>query len=119
MKIKISGKNEFKIVPDIMDNLEKEPKDQFAVWIKKLSQLETSTWATADKNGMISVNMRKRMEAAIIRLENPPILEIEGGKEEMLTIEILISDKYQELYELQEFISLEISDLNEGIDKKK
>lgn len=122
MKLTVSSKNEFTIIPDIADNLEKPSEEQFKIIFKKLSGLSDNAWTKIDsKTQSISVELGLKYKQQIIRIENPPILSIDGEIEEELTIDIMLSDKYPELFELQSIIIKEITAIEEkkGIEAKK
>jgi hypothetical protein len=119
MKIPVRSKNEFRIIPDFYNNLQLEPKDQFVIVLRKLSNLETSEWSSFNSDGEISIDMKKRIESSIVRLENPPVLVVDDKEHIELTKEVLVSGKYVELYELETFLTSEITNLNEGTEKDK
>jgi hypothetical protein len=114
MKIKVSSKNEFKFVPDIFNNLELDPKDQFTIVLKKLSALDENNYTIYNKeDGSVKINLRERIKASIVRLENPPILEIDDQNEIELTVDILASGKYEALYDLEDMLLFEIKRLDD------
>jgi hypothetical protein len=115
MKISVNSKNEFKFVPDIFNNLELDSKDQFVIVFKKLSALDENNYTIYNKeDGKVRIDLRERIKASIVRLENPPTLEIDDGESEVeLTVDILLSGKYNALFALEDMLIMEIKKLDE------
>jgi hypothetical protein len=103
MKIAVSSINEYCLTPDIGNNL-KEPKEkQFKIFLKKInSTLMSGKWAHFEKDGEFQINLKSKIKEHIIRIENAPMLDVDGGKkQEEMTVDIMMSDKYSELFGLQ------------------
>ena len=102
MKITVSSLNEYCFIPDIMSNL-KEPKErQFRIYIKKVnSTLTAGRWSKFEKDGNFEIDLKAKIKEQIVRLENAPVLNVDGKQDVPLTIDILMSDKYHELFSIQ------------------
>ena len=102
MKITVSSLNEYCFVPDIVGNL-KEPKErQFRIYIKKVnSTLTAGKWSKFEKDGNFEIDLKAKIKEQIVRLENAPVLNVDGKQDVTLTIDILMSDKYHELFSVQ------------------
>lgn len=121
MKIAVSSKNEFKVIPDIADNLELPEGEQFVVVMRKLSQLQSGEWSTVNADNEVNVDIKKKLAMAIVRLENAPTIDIDGVEQTELTKDILIDSTYPELYGLQMLLISEVykSESDGSIDVKK
>lgn len=120
MKIKVSNKNEFEIIPDIGNNKELKKEEQFKIIFKKLSTLSSSQWSSVGHKNDIKVDLKEKLRLSIIRLVNPPILIIDD-KEVELTIDILLSEQYPELFDLENILITEMARIENDtkIDIKK
>jgi hypothetical protein len=116
MEITVSSKNEFRVVPDIMNNTDFEDKDRFAVIMRKLSSLESGEWSSVSADNKVFFDIRKKLKKAIVRLENAPSIKIDDTEVIPLTVDIILSGKYPELYSLETFLISEMTRLeSEGV----
>jgi hypothetical protein len=122
MNISISGKNEVYFYPKIENNLELAEKDRFCIVLRKLNRtMHADKWARYSE-GDVQISLLKRIQAHMIRLINPPTLQLEDGTEKALTIENLLNEEYSELFsllvEINDFIQDNLID-DTGIETKK
>lgn len=116
MKITVSSKNEFEFYPDIAGNLELEPSKRFTIIVRKLNNvLHSSRWASVDTDGHVDVNLSNRVKEHIVRLVNPPMLDIDGGKSEReLAVDDLINPEFSELFDIVEQLVYFINQLQDS-----
>lgn len=130
MKITVSSVNEYEFIPDIHGNL-KEPKDkQFKIIVKKVNRAFSSgKWSKVTADGEVKVNMAEKIKSQIVRIENPPKLEIKDvdkngvafTKEVEMTKSHLMNVEFVELHDLQTELFLFINklELEGSIETKK
>jgi hypothetical protein len=119
MIIKVSSKNEYPFYPDIQGNLDKPEKDRFAIIVCRLNNtLQSGEWAHYG-DGETKFDFAAKVKLHIVRIDNAPMLEIDGKKIEM-TPDDLTSNKYPELFPIVNDLAGFIGDLeSEETDGKK
>lgn len=102
MKLTVSSKNEYYYYPEILDNLEKEEKDRFAIVVKKVNQaLSGGDWFKYDTKGKyLGISNSKKLRSYVKGLKNAPMLDIDGKTEREVTIDDLFSDDFPALYQI-------------------
>ena len=115
MKISVSSTNEIPFTPDIYGNMDLDEKDRFTIIFRKLnSALNTGTWAKFESDGSMNIDLKSKIKSQIVRIDNPPALVTEKGKEIELTVDILLSDDFSELYEIVSQVVEAINDIEAG-----
>ena len=120
MEIKVGGLNEFRFVPDIVDNLEQPKEKRFVIVVKKISNvLNSQNWVSLDENGEGIIDKGKMYLANIVRFENAPFMD-DNGKKTVLTSEELTEGKYHVLYDIMDKLAIFINNLgSQGNDETK
>lgn len=114
MILKVTGNNERIYTPDLGDNLKQDIEKQFSIKVRKLSlSVHSDKWTKgltgSDESG-ITIDLKKYIKEHVIGLINPPILQ-DGKNEIELDMELLFSDKYEELYVVIEDLLAYIQDM--------
>lgn len=121
MKLDVSSKNEHIYVPDIGDNLQLPENERFEIVYKRINRyMHGQEWTQYKKDNSVDrVNYAKLLKMHILRFNNPPILRNEKGEEETLTIDILLSEKY-DIFDkmINDLIDTFLGLNNEDIEKK-
>jgi len=102
MKINVNSQNNYKFYPDISDNLNLSEDKRFVVIVRKVNQtLSSGKWThygRTENEIDMEIDLRAKVKNQIVRIENPPLLKIDGKTEKELTVDILLSDDYSELF---------------------
>lgn len=104
IEISVSMKNEFKIYPDIGNNLEFPEKDRFAVVWRRLNEyLHAAKWtdySTGD-DGQVKaeVDPVRHLRAHIVRIENAPSIVLPDGSKKEIDVDLLFAD-YPEIEDM-------------------
>lgn len=116
MKLQVSSVNEYKFYPDVADNLSLEEKKRFTVVLKKINRtLHNNKYVVYENNGKdITIDYAAKLKLHIVRIENPPMLEIDKLNSREMVISDLLDDQFEALYGIVEQIFTEITRL-EGI----
>lgn len=107
--IKIQTKNEHPFYPVFGANGETDDSKKFTVVLKKLNDtLHANLWADYKFHGENEIDMKidpfKKVKAHLVKLENAPDIEVDGGESRPLTVEDIL--KFDELSPLVEEIYL-------------
>ena len=118
MEIKVSLNNEFEFIPDIENNRELDAP--WTIVIKRVNRsLSAGQWASLTDDGQVAVSIAAKIKTHIVEMKNSPIL-VNGDMREELTVDVLLSDKYKELYDVVDQLHVFISDLeSDSLDIKK
>ena len=129
MKLKVAEKNEYPFYPDIdfehegktINNKDFPIADRFCIITKKINtSIHYADLTRQREDGTTATDMAKRLRFSIVRLVNPFKISQPDGKEIELTVDMLLSDVYKELFPIVTEFMIFVSKLEfEDADRKK
>lgn len=117
MKIQVNQVNEHRFAPDIWGNLKQAEGAQFAFFLKRTNSFLTSQrWSSMRQERgklVFESNFAEKIKLNVVRIVNPPILEIKGKEPREMTLDDILSDDFPELYDLARMLWDEIQKIED------